>query len=148
MAARTFFETFSKANSGVCVVHVLIVPGGDVRQRPDAVDARVGPKIDEDDLPSERLRRYGCGDVHPFLDTGELGHGLGKHGQIGRCRSRNGESGEVLPETYRHTAHVLFGHGHVRGAQIHHPGHQHEYGEKGRAEEEGVLHSFPVKPAG
>ena len=62
--ARTLSMFFSKANSGACTPITtrpwslyFSCPGADVRQRAQAVDAGVGPEIDQHDLAAQRLRR-------------------------------------------------------------------------------------------
>ena len=50
------------------------VPGAQVRQRPDAVDAGVGPEVDEHDLSAQLLQRERPVPrrVQPGIDPGEL----------------------------------------------------------------------------
>src|SRR3954469_452971 len=41
------------------LIFVFLGPGADIRKRPQSVDARVGPEIDEDDFPTQTGRRQG-----------------------------------------------------------------------------------------
>ena len=62
------------ADHGEPVAMVFAVPGLDVRKGPDAVDARVGPEVDQHD-PSPQPReaeRLVVGRVEPLLGVGEL----------------------------------------------------------------------------
>ena len=70
------------ANHGEPVLVVLLVPGLDIGQRADAVDAGVGPEVDEDDLPPELVeaQRLVAGGVEPVLGPGEVRR-LEVHGQ-------------------------------------------------------------------
>ena len=56
---------------------VVLGPGLDVRKLALAVDAGVGPEVDEDDLAVERgqAQRLAAGGVQPLLDAGEAGRG-------------------------------------------------------------------------
>src|SRR5829696_1214818 len=45
------------ADDDEALVAVLLVPRPDIAERPEPVDARVGPEVDEDDLPGEARRR-------------------------------------------------------------------------------------------
>ena len=70
------------ADHGEPVLVVLLVPGLDVGQRADAVDAGVGPEVDEHDLPPELVeaQRLVAGGVEPVLGAGEVRR-LEVHGQ-------------------------------------------------------------------
>src|SRR6185437_8224757 len=54
---------------------VVLVPGLGVRQLALAVDAGVGPEVDQDDLALERGQRHrlAAGGVQPLLDARERG---------------------------------------------------------------------------
>ena len=54
---------------------VLAIPGLEVGQRPDAVDAGVGPEVDQHHLPAQarQAERPVAGRVEPLLRAGEIG---------------------------------------------------------------------------
>ena len=59
------------ADDGQPAVAVALVPGPQVRQRADAVDARVGPEVDQHDLPAQLAQRERRR-VEPARDAREL----------------------------------------------------------------------------
>ena len=80
----TFAASCSKANSGVStptIVRPVLAVGGvprlQVGQRADAVDAGVGPEVDQHDAPAQRGERQRCvaRRVEPVLGVGEFGRG-------------------------------------------------------------------------
>ena len=86
-------------HDGEPVPLVLALPGLDVGKRADAVDAGVGPKIDQHHLPSQarQAERPAARGVEPSLGAGELGRpargpGAGNPPRPpgARPRSRNG----------------------------------------------------------
>ena len=94
------------ADGGQSVAVVLVVPGLQVGQGSDAVDAGVGPEVEENDAPP--LFLDGCaGGVDPSGDTAELGRRSGSAG-IGTPTQQDGEQedGGQLDQlhNYKYTA--------------------------------------------
>src|SRR4029453_11045045 len=76
------------ADDDQALVLVFLVPGADVAERAQPVDAGVGPEVDEDDLPARALRGQGFG-VEPAgrpveARQARLGTELGEEAHTGR----------------------------------------------------------------
>ncbi len=85
------------ANDHEPVLAVHAVPRLDVRERAQAVDARVGPEVDQHDLAAQLLDRQGRA-VHPAGDPGEVGGRPVVGQRSGRCRCPGKlPVGHVLP---------------------------------------------------
>ncbi len=80
------------ADDGETVVAVAAVPGAKRRQRPDAVDARVGPEVDQHHPPAERpeRERAPARGVEPALRVPYLGCRADHREALPRIRARRG----------------------------------------------------------
>jgi hypothetical protein len=65
----------------------LFMPARDIRQRPQAVNAGVGPEIDQDHLAAQTTDRKRLG-VEPFLDANNFGSNTVVVQAEGPCASR------------------------------------------------------------
>jgi hypothetical protein len=86
------------ADHDKALVLVLFMPSGDVRQRAQAVDAGVGPELNQHDLAAEAFRRQRRR-IQPGGNPGELRHGAGVlprrffAEQCGWAKLRDGKNG-------------------------------------------------------